>query len=515
MNTKYPKIISTITMLMSVSFASAEEPVHWGVVDTIMTEAFEHSEVMDNASWLTDVYGPRNSKSPSYIGAANWAKDKLLSYGLSNAIVEPYKFGVGYVNEYISVHMMTPQYMPIIVYPATWSSGTNGKVTGHAVYINLNEIGTKEELEQYKGKLQNAVVLANPKQKLSPHFEAPAKRYTTEQLDDMAKIKVGPRDIQERGRRNREESDRLTQKQILQFLFDEGTIAVVRTDGRSDFGTVVVENNSYTMNNRLWEESVDFRPTVLVMAAEHYNRIMRILEKDIPVELELDVRVSFNTEDLNDYNVLAEIPGTDLADEIVLLGAHLQANPAGMGAADDAAGVVACMEVMRIFQALGIKPRRTVRLGLWGGHEMGVFGNTSHVRKNFADVQTKEYKKDYDALSAYFNADAGSGRIRAVPIQGNETIRSIFTEWMKPLHSIGMAHLLDSGSEHESYQEVGLPSYYFVQDRMDERQYHANMDAYDRLVAEDLMANSVILATFVYHAAMRDEKLPRFVPPPW
>jgi len=177
----------------------------------------------------------------------------------------------------------------------------------------------------------------------------------------------------------------------------------VRTDGRSDFGTVVVENNDYTLSNRLWEKDAPFRPTELVMAAEHYNRIMRILEKDVPVEMQLEVRVSFTTDDPYDYNVVAEIPGTDLADEIVLLGAHLQANPAGTGAADDAAGVVICMEAVRIFEALGIKPRRTVRIGLWGGHEMGVFGNTSHVRKNFADATTKEYKKDYDNLSAYFN----------------------------------------------------------------------------------------------------------------
>ena len=251
------------------------------------------------------------------------------------------------------------------------------------------------------------------------------------------------------------------------------------------------------------------------MAAEHYNRIMRILEKDIPVEIEIDLRVRFTDDDPYDYNVVAEIPGTDLADEIVLLGGHLQANPAGGGAADDAAGVVTSMEVVRIFKALGIKPRRTIRVGLWGGHEMGVFGNTSHVRENFADAETQEYKKDYDKLSAYFNVDAGSGRIRAVSIQGDERLRGIFTEWIKPLHNLGMRHLFSYGSTHEAYSEVGLPSYYFVQDRMDERQYHANMDTFDRLVAEDLMANSVILATFVYHAAMRDELLPRFAPRPW
>lgn len=508
-------IVAAGITAFSASLAFAEEEVHWDVVDAIMDEAFNNSDVMENAGWLTDVYGPRNAKSASYIAAAEWARDRLKQYGLKNAHLEPYKFGVGYENEYVSVHMMTPKYMPIIAYPATWSSGTDGEVRGHAVYINLDEIRSEADLEPYRGKLENAIVLKHPKQPVPQRFDPPATRYTKEQLDDMAKIKVGSRKREVRGTGQRENYKGFSINDVVKFLFDEGAIAMLRTDGRSDFGTVVVENNDYTLRNRLWEESVTFRPTELVIAAEHYNRIMRVLEKDIPVELQLDIRVSFNTGDLNDYNVVAEIPGTDLADEIVLIGGHLEANPAGQGAADDVAGVVACMEAVRIFEALDLKPRRTIRIGLWGGHEMGVFGNTSHVARNFADVKTKEYKKDYDNLSAYFNFDHGSGRIRAVPIQGSGALRAIFGEWMKPLHNLGMTHLFDYGSEHESYSEVGLPSYYFVQDRMDTRQYHANMDTFDRLVEEDLMANAVIIATFTYHAAMRDEMLPRFAPRPW
>ena len=251
------------------------------------------------------------------------------------------------------------------------------------------------------------------------------------------------------------------------------------------------------------------------MAAEHYNRIMRILEKGIPVEIEVELKISFTEDNLTDYNVVAEIEGSDLSHEIVLLGGHLQSNPAGGGAADDVAGVTVAIDVIRIFKELGIKPRRTIRIGLWGGHEMGLFGNKSHVRKHFADPDKQKYKKDYDAFSAYFNLDHGNGRIRAVSIQGNESLRTIFSEWIKPLRDLGMTHLLETGMVHEAYQEVGLPSFYFVQDRMDTRQYHSNMDAFDRLVEEDLIANTVILATFVYHAAMRDKLLPRFSPLPW
>ena len=513
MKAKHRFVLGMFIMVLIATSVSAEEEVHWDVVDKIMEEAFENSQVMENASWLTDVFGPRNAKSPSYIAAAEWAKERLEEYGLSNARLEPYEFDVGYVNEYISVHMMAPRYMPIIAYPATWSAGTKGKVRGPAIYINFDEITSEADLEQYRGKLQNAVIFTRPKQGITPHFEPMAERFTKKQLDEMAKIPVGAR-VPERRRGRRPDRDRLSRQQIIDFVFAEGAAAIVRTDGRNDFGTVAVENIGYTLETRLWEKDTPFRPTELVMAAEHYNRIMRILEKDLPVEMELEVRVSFTTDDPYDYNVVAEIPGTDLADEVVICGGHLQANPAGTGAADNAAGAVVSMEAVRILKAIGVKPRRTIRVGLWGGHEMGVFGNRSHVRKHFADPIKKEYKSDYNNLCAYFDLD-GSALIRGVPIHGNEELRSIFTEWLKPLHHLGMAHLLPTGFVHEAYDEVGLPAFTFVQDRMDSRTYHSNMDVYDRLVPEDLMANSVILATFVYHAAMRDEKLPRIAPLPW
>jgi hypothetical protein len=404
--------------------------------------------------------------------------------------------------------------MPIIAYPATWSAGTNGKKRGQVVYIDFDEVTSEADLKQYRGKLKNAIIFTQTKQKISPHFEPMAKKFTKEQLDEMAKTPIGPSISKER-RRRRSRGDRLPRVKIIDFVFGEGAAAIVRTDGRNDYGTVAVENTRYTLDTKPWERKTPSPPTELVMATEHYNRIMRILEKSIPVEMEVELRVSFTSEDPYDYNVVAEIPGTDLSNEIVICGGHLQANPAGTGAADNAAGVVVAMEAVRILKAIGVKPRRTVRVGLWGGHEMGVFGNRSHVRKHFADRVTQEIKPGYENFGAYFNVDHGSGRIRGVSIQGNEVLRSIFTEWMKPLHNLGMSHLFHTGMVHEAYEEVGLPSFYFVQDRMEERCYHSNMDFYDRLVPEDLMANSVILATFVYHAAMRDEKLPRNESIPW
>jgi carboxypeptidase Q len=513
-------------LILLVSSVQAQEPVYWDVFQKIMEEAFEHSQVMENASWLTDVFGPRNFKTPSYHAACEWAKKRLIEYGLTNARLEPYKFGNGWDIDYVSVHMVAPQYMPIVAYPAAWSAGTEGKIRVHVIYINFDELISEADLDQYRGKLRNAIIFMRPKQKITPHFEPMATRFTDEQLDEIAKIP--PRyptlsaDLFPPRRKRRPSGDRLASQKIIDFVFAEGATAIAHPDEWHDFGTLILWR--YNRIERPWDENLPPRPLELVLAAEHYNRIMRILEKDIPVEMEVEIRTNFYRKDPTDHNVIAEIPGTDLAHEIVLLGGHIQSVPLGTGATDNAAGVVTAMEVVRIFKELGIKPRRTIRIGLWGGHDGGgLTGNRSHVRKHFADLKQKKYKKDYHNLSAYFNCDHGSGKMRAVSVMGNEVIRSIFTEWIKPLRYLGFSHLLTKGSQvpggstaHIAYKEVGLPGFYFVQDRMDmNTNVHSNMDVYDRLVPENLMTNVVILATFVYHAAMRDDKLPRVLPLPW
>jgi carboxypeptidase Q len=514
MRIKFILWIGVLLLFILITSAPAQEPIYWDVVQKIMEEAFEHSQVMENASWLCDVFGPRNTKTSAYIESAKWAKKRLEEYGLSNARLEPYEFGVGWSNEYTSVHMISPQYLRIIAYPAAWSAGTDGKIRNTVTYINFSEISKESDLDQYRGKLRDAIIFMRPKQEIKPHYEPMARIYSKEQLDEMAKIPIGPRVPRERRRRRSREDD-LTETQIIDFVFSEGAAAVVRTDGRNDFGTVDGAVNGYAMEKRAWDTDAPPPVTEIVMAAEHYNRILRILEKGIPVELEMEIRVNFIRGEPVDYNVVAEIPGTDLAHEVVICGGHLQSEPIGTGASDNAAGAVTAMEAVRILKAIGVKPRRTIRVGLWGGHEMGLYGNRHHVRTHFADPKTKERKPDYDNFCAYFNCDHGGGKIRGVSIMGNEVIRSIMTEWIKPLKNLGMSHLFTTGIAHEAYTEVGLPGFYFVQDRMDSRTYHSNMDVYDHLVPENLMTNSVILATLVYHAAMRDEILPRVTHQEW
>ena len=489
-----------------------QEPVHWDVVDRMLDEAFENSEVMENAGWLTDVFGPRNSKSSGYLAAAEWARQRLEDYGLSNARLEPFEFGRGWENRYTSLHMVEPRYLRIIGYPAAWSAGTDGKIRVPVVLVNLEEIESPADLDPYRDRIPGAVVLIEPLRDLSDQYWPSTTAYSEAELDEMARVPVGP--VEPRQRR-RPRGDGLTPEERVDLVFEAGAVAVARTDGENAYGTVNGAVNGYAMQRRMWEMNAPPPIREWILAAEHYNRMVRILAKGIAVEMEAEVRVDFPGDDTIDYNVIAEIPGTDLADELVLVGGHLQSEPIGTGATDNAAGSVTAMEVVRIFKALGIEPRRTIRIGLWGGHEMGLFGNRSHVAQNFVDPENREYKPDYDNLSAYFDVDNGAGRIVAVSAQGSAAIRGIFSAWIKPLHNLGMQHLFTTGMLREDYQEVGLLGFYFQQDRRDRRRYHSNMDVYDRLVPEDLMANSVILATFVYHAAMRDEMLPRVHPRPW
>jgi len=315
MKTKAYSRIGCFSILLSLAFSSyAQEPVHWDVVQKFMEEEFENSDAMENASWISDVFGARNSKTPSYIASANWVKERLQGYGLSNARLEPYMFGTGWANNYCSVHLMEPDYMPVIAYPAPWTSGTDGKIQAETMFINFEEITTETNLKQYKGKVRNKIIFTQPKRDIPPHYEPKASRFTNEQLDKTAEHPIGESD-NETGYRRRSRQERLPRKQIVDYLASQGALAVVRTDRQYDYGTVDVSVDRYTMDNLLWELEGPLPLTDLVLAVEHYNRIMRIMEKDIPVEMEIEVRVDLIKGDPHDFNVVAEIPGTDLAHE--------------------------------------------------------------------------------------------------------------------------------------------------------------------------------------------------------
>jgi Zn-dependent M28 family amino/carboxypeptidase len=288
-------------------------------------------------------------------------------------------------------------------------------------------------------------------------------------------------------------------------------VAIVAPDGRENYGTVMVNE----VRGKAWIDPSAIHPPFLVLAAEHYNRIMRIVEKKIPVEMKADIRIAIDNQNRTDYNVIAEIPGSDLAHEVVMLGAHLDANSAGQGATDNASGCAVVMEAMRILKAIGIKPRRTIRAALWGGEEYGLLGSRGYVKEHFGDPKSQTYKPHHADLSAYFNMDGGTGKFRGIYLQGNERARPIFQEWMKAFYNLGMTHIsnrVSFNSDHSSFLAVGLPGFSFIQDPIERRAYHTNMDTFDRLVEEDLIQASIVMAGFVYQAAMNDTKIPRVAP---
>jgi len=494
---------------------AAEEIDHNAVVD-IRDEGFSRSQVMDLARIMTDVYGPRYANSPSYDAAAKWAKDTLEEFGLANVKLEAWgEFGYGWENTYTSIHMTAPQYQPVIGYPVPGSRGTDGVVAGTVVAIDTSKIFKAEDLEPWRGKLGAKIVLVSPPRELKPNFQPQAVRLSDEELREMARLEIdrldtGPSSYGKADAGDDSSPEPLGREQIEEFLAGEGVQVLVETGssnvGPMDKGVVHVSGDG-TM---AFDEPK--RMPRIVVAPEHYNRMMRLLNHAHEVEMEIEIRNDFRTDDPLDYNVLAEIPGSDLADEIVLIGAHFDSEPAGTGATDNASGSAIVMEAMRILAAIDAKPRRTIRVALWGAEEVGLLGSRGYVQKHLGDRKTGTVTAAHEDFSVYFNVD-WYGRFRGIFLQGNDAARPIFEAWMAPFEDVGMSWIVPGntgGTDHMAFLEVGLPGFQFIQDDLEffNVTFHTNMDVYDRLIAEDLKQASVILATFAYHAAMRDEMFP-------
>jgi carboxypeptidase Q len=450
----------------------AQEPVDYKMIEKMRDEGFYHSQVMDLVWFLTDVYGPRLANSPSYNQAVQWAKKKFEEFGAENVTLFPFVelSGMPWECTFSSVTMHSPQYMPLIAYAVPHTRGTNGSIRSNVVYVNTQEIFSEADLQKYRGKLNGKIILITPEVPIKLDFKPRAMRLLDVDLDKMAETEI------------------IRKPEMVPITHDE-------------YKTLLKGN-------------IPQQPLPRVtMAAEHYNRLFRLLEKGFDVEMEIDIRATFFQEDLQDYNVIAEIPGTDLKDEIVMIGGHLDGMPAGTGAADNAAGAAMVMEAIRILKAVGAEPRRTIRAALWGSHEIGRLGSKAYIKTNFYDPETQTRLPGYDKLSVYFNSDY-YGRILGVYLHGNDLVRPIFEAWKKPFEDVGMTHLVpgnSGGSDHMSFIDLGLPGFKWINDPIEyfTTIHHTNMDLYDRIVPEDLMQASVINACWAYLAAMRDEKIPR------
>jgi len=457
--------------------------------------------VMDITSDLTDVYGPRLTGSPNIRKAGEWAIKEMQGWGLTNTKLEPWgPFGRGWTNDRFVAQMIAPTTGTLIGYPKAWTPGTNGPIKADAIFAPLNN---DRDLDNFRGKLKGKFVLTTAARGVTPHFEPEGRRYTDDDLAARARQQVGPG----RGGPGGPQADASFATRRTAFLVSEGVAATIEP-GRGDGGTVFVQSGG--------SRNATDPPTVpqIVMAVEHYNRLVRILDKKIPVTLELDVKNTFYDSDLNAFTVVGEIPGTDRADELVMIGAHFDSWHTGTGATDNAAGSAVMMEAMRILKATGLRLRRTVRIALWSGEEQGLLGSRAYVTEHFADRNTMETKPAHAKFSGYFNVDNGTGAIRGVYLQGNEAVAPIFKAWMEPFANLGMTTLTirnTGGTDHQSYDAVGLPGFQFIQDPIeyDSRTHHSSMDVYDRVQAGDMMQNAVIVASFVYHTANRDQLLPR------
>lgn len=495
----------------SMSFkGDKQEKVDMHTIMLIKKEGFGNSKVMQTLFELTDVNGPRLTGSEGMKNAEAWASKKLKGWGLKNVQIERWGgFGKGWEINKSYVAMTAPYYQPLIAVPRAWTPGTNGLVKGDAALVRIESM---DDMAKYAGKLNGKIiVLSTLNNEARPNFTADAKRLTD---DELSKMDFDPHaddavtNLSQKKPQPAKPRVNLRPK-IDSFLLEEGAIAVL-SGGRGTMGTVFTSNGS----SRKWDAKTVLPE--LEMGSEHLGVLGRLIEAGKKVTLELDTRTTFLTEDTTEYNVIAEIPGTDpaLGSELVMLGAHMDSWHASTGATDNGTGTVVMMEAVRILKAIGVKPRRTIRIALWSGEEQGLLGSRGYVKKHFADRLTMKLKPEHQKVSAYFNLDNGGGKIRGIYLQENDEIRPIFESWLAPFKDLGAANVTirNTGStDHISFDEVGIPGFQFIQDPLEygTRTHHTNMDSYDRASANDLMQASVIIASFVYHTAMRDEQLPR------
>ena len=500
----------------------AEEPVDLGMVNRIREEGFHRSQVMDTAYHLTEVLGPRLTGSPQLKAANDWTRQQFEAWGLVNAHLESYPFGRGWSYSAVQVRMLAPRTVPLLGLPKAWSPGTNGPVQGEALRVDVK---SEKDLDRYRGKLAGKVLLVDEPGKFEEPDTPAFRRFSATDLEKLEAYKV-PNDDGRADRRKRAIERTKFRKAYNEFLEKEKAVATVEPSSVTNGIIRISSGGSYVAG-----ESVGV-PAV-VIAAEHYNQLVRLLDNGEKVQLELDVAARYHDDDPQAYNTIAEIPGTDKKDEIVMAGAHLDSWHAGTGATDNGAGSVVVMEAARILKALGVKPRRTIRFALWTGEEQGLIGSRMYVRQHFAtrpentdpkqkdlpeffrtDTWPLQLKPEHAKLAAYFNLDNGTGKVRGIYIEENAAVRPIFAAWLAPFNDLGVTTITPQptgGTDHMSFDRVGLPGFQFIQDQMDydSRTHHTNLDTYDHLRRDDLMQASVVMASFLYNAAMRPEPLPR------
>jgi hypothetical protein len=519
----------------------ATESLDLAMYQRIRDEGLNHSHVMEFASALMDGIGPRLTGSPNLRKANEWTRDTLTKIGLENAHLEDWgEFGMGWQQLNTWARMVTPDTAVLIVQATPWSPATSGPVTGDVVFVSLQ---TEKDFDQYKGKLAGKVVLFGAMRDVPPVDKALFDRYSDKELEDIAAYPVsagaaGMSPEMQARLRERTERMRLIDK-VAQFFYDEKVVAVIEPsrDGRNGGGSggTIFDDNSAALSSAPYIADKRVKVPAVVAAIESYGRLYRLTQAHAPVSVEINVDTKFTGEHEHGFDTVAEIPGTDpkLQEQVVMLGGHLDSWIAGTGATDNGAGTVVAMEAVRILKALDVKPRRTIRIALWTGEEQGIFGSKGYCAIHFGSAKRStepdqlplpefmrrvagplEVKPEQKLISGYFNVDNGTGKIRGVYTQGNAAIAPIFAQWIAPLKDLGVTTITNrntGGTDHLSFDAVGIPGFQFIQDMLDyeSRTHHSNEDVVERLQAADLKQIATVEAIFVYNAAQRDQMLPR------
>lgn len=481
----------------------------------IRKEGLDNSKVMELAFQLTDVSGSRLTNSPGFLRAANWAKNELTKMGLANALLEPWgDFGKGWEQTRCYVAMTAPYYAPIVAIPRAWTGSTSGKKMISSDVVLIKAKDSAELVQKYSGKLKDKIVMVYSKDTLRPSFTADGDRFTDVQLEKMANSKPDTARRQQ-GNLSPEQLAARRQQQSLQRQMDgfykhEKPALVLSMNGRGNDGTLFVQNGGSYI-----KDSASYYAWVM-LSSDDYLRVQRLVDAGEQVQIEADVKTKFYDTDIKGYNVVAEIPGTDpiLKNEIVMLGGHLDSWQGATGATDNAAGCAVMMEVIRIIKTTGLQPKRTIRIALWSGEEQGLLGSRNYVKNHFADPADMILKPDHEKISAYYNLDNGTGKVRGIYLQGNKDAGPIFAKWLEPFYDLDAKTItIDNtgGTDHQAFDAIGIPGFQFIQDVLeyDTRTHHTNMDTYDHLVPADLKQAATVIASFVYNTSQLEQKIPR------
>lgn len=519
--------VAALTFTLAIAGA-AQAPVDSATVDRIRQEATERSQAIDHVWWLSEVHGPRVTGTPGFEAASEWAMGHFKEWGLSNIRQERFAFGQGWQIERFSATMIEPRISVLVGAPRGWSPSTDGMVTADVVRVDVQ---SEADFEKYRGKLGGRIVLLQPVRAVRMLEGRHVLRMGDAEWAEAAAVPAAAPAPADPDAQARVRVAQALAAQVQRFLVAEGVAALLDRGADTDTvagGSTLSWRAQRVDGGTIWPGSGGSRDASLpaqvpsaTLAVEHYNRMVRLLERDIPVRMELNIRTRFFPEgpELNGVNTIAEIPGSDLAHEIVIMGAHLDSVPYAIGATDNATGSAAMMEAVRVIQSLGLTPRRTIRVALWGGEEQGLLGARAHVARHFFDFETRQPRPGHEHVAAYFNLDNGTGPIRGIWSQENPGARALFDQWGASVKALGWVRASPRAvaqTDHMPWNDAGIPGFQFIQERLEygARTHHSSMDTFDRVQREDVAQQGAVAAVFAWYAANWPDKVPRKVAAP-